>query len=247
LGAGIIALLFYLLFLGCKAGVKMPPVPETHFSFAPLKKILLNPYSWLIYFCGTVNFSIYFTIQTVFGEKFLMDFAQMSQTAAAGVTFAMTLICMFTMLNAKSFFKLSNERRRPLVAFATGWCFFNALLMCAGIFFRLPGWYFVTVYCLFAVSAGSPPIFTMVMQEMNSRDAMTQSTSIGNLLGYLAVAVFAPIAGSVLKYVDNVDVSGAVVFSREAYLTVFAAVTVIALISFVMSFKLPETRGHYLH
>ncbi|MBR2345249.1 MAG: MFS transporter [Lentisphaeria bacterium] len=246
LGAAVIALCFYLLFLICKAGVPMPPVPKKSFSLTPLKKILLNPYSWLVYLCGTVNFSIYFTIQTVFGEKFLLDFTGMSVTQAAGVTFTMTLICMFTMLNAKSFFKLSGERRKPLIACATGLCFFDALLMITGIFFRMPGWYFITVYCLFAVSAGSPPIFTMVMQEMNSKDSVTQSTSIGNLLGYLAVAVFAPIAGMILKNVDGITASGVTVFSREAYLTVFSAATVVAATSFGVSWLIPETRGHYL-
>lgn len=246
-GAGVIALIFYLAFLFCKSRAVMPPVPEVKFSFAPLKKIIKNPYSWLIYGSATVNFSIYFTIQTVFGKKFLMDFCAMSSNIAAGIIFTMTVICMFTMLNAGALVKLSGNRRKPLILCATGLCFFNTLMMTLGICFAMPGWYFAAVYLFFAVSAGSPPIFTMVMQELNSRDAMTQATAIGNLLGYLAVAVFAPVVGYVLKFIGGTAQNGVVIYSQQAYLTVFAAVTVISALSFALSFLTPETRGHYLH
>lgn len=245
--AGLLALLVYIVFLVAKSQAVMPPVPERKFSFAPLKHTLCNGYTWLVNFCSTVNFCVYFTIQTVFGEKFLMDFTGMSSTRASVVTFAMTLVCMFVMLGTRGLFKFTSDRRRPLLIGATGLCFVNALLMSVGIRFRLPYWFFVIVYLGFAVGAGAPPLFTMVMQELNSRDGITQTTALGNLLGYLAVAVFAPIAGRVLRYAGGEMVNGVMVYSQTAYLTVFAAVTVIAATSLTASFFVPETKGHYLH
>ena len=246
-GAGVLALVFYLVFLIAKSRTAMPPVPRTKFSFAPLKHTLANGYTWLVNFCSTVNFCVYFTIQTVFGEKFLMDFTGMSSTKASVVTFSMTLVCMFVMLGTRGLFKLTGNRRKPLLLGATGLCFANALLMSVGIWFRLPYWFFVIVYLGFAVGAGSPPLFTMVMQELNSRDGITQTTALGNLLGYLAVAVFAPVAGWVLRRAGGVMTDGVTVYSQTAYLTVFAAVAVIAAVSLTASFFVPETRGHYLH
>ncbi|MCI5779974.1 MAG: MFS transporter [Lentisphaeria bacterium] len=246
LGAGMLALVFYLAFLVAKAGVPMPPVPERKFSFAPLRHTLTNGYTWLVNFCAAVNFSVYFTIQTVFGEKFLMDFPKMKPTTAAGVTFAMTLVCMFVMLNTRTMFQFTGNRRRPLLIGAAGLCFVNSLLMTCGILFRLPGWFFVIVYLGFAVGAGAPPLFTMVMQELNSRDGLTQTTALGNMLGYLAVAVFAPVAGGVLRQIGGRMSDGVMIYSQTAYLTVFAAVTVIAALSLGAAFLLPETRGHYL-
>ena len=91
IAAGGLTALFYLLFLAAKSRVAMPPLPETKFTFAPLRHALANRYTWMVVFCSTVNFCVYFTIQTVFGEKFLMDFAGLTQVRAAGVTFAMTV------------------------------------------------------------------------------------------------------------------------------------------------------------
>ena len=246
LAAGGVSAACYLIFLAGKAQMTMPPPPRNRFSFAPLRHALTNRLTWLVVFCSSVNFCVYFTIQTVFGEKFLMDYAKLSQVQAAGVTFGMTILCVAMVLSAGFGIRAIGNRRKPLLVTATAMCFASSLLMTAGIWFRWPAWTFAAIYLGFAVSAGFPQVFAMEMQELNSRDGLTQTTALNNSIGYLAVAVFAPLVGRVMHLVGGEVVDGIVRYSRPAYFAVFVMVSGIALLSFLTAFFVPETRGHYL-
>jgi len=162
--------------------------------------------------------------------------------------FILTSVCMFTMLTASFFTRLTGNRRRPLVLAACGVCAAGSVLMAAAIYFHFSGWVFAVIYCMFAVAAGIPPIFAMVMQEFNSKDIMAQSAAVTNMFGYLAVAVCSQLIDLLLDSFEKVKLpSGVEIYSSDAYFTLFCIVSVLAVFSFVMAWKLPETRGHYLH
>lgn len=248
IGAAVLCVVVYGFFLYGKSKSELPPVPETSWSLKPFRHVLANPLSWLVIFCSNVNFSTYFIIQTVFGKKFLEDFAGYSSASAATVIFILTSVCMFTMLTASFFTRLTGNRRRPLVLAACGVCAAGSVLMAAAIYFHFSGWVFAVIYCMFAVAAGIPPIFAMVMQEFNSKDIMAQSAAVTNMFGYLAVAVCSQLIGLLLDSFEKVKLpSGVEIYSSDAYFTLFCIVSVLAVFSFVMAWKLPETRGHYLH
>ena len=196
---------------------------------------------------GNVNFCIYFVVQTFFGKKFLQDFAGFSSAAASGVIFALTLICMFTMLTSSFLTRMTGNRRRPLVITACGIGAASTIFMILAIACHLPGWVFAVIYCLFAMSAGIPPIFSMVMQELNSKDIVGQAAATSNMFGYLGVAVSSQLIGLLLDCFDKVELNGNTVYSADAYLTLFIILAAVSAFSFLMSFRIPETRGHYLH
>ena len=156
--AGITALLYIAMLYG-RRKITLPPIPKTPFSLKPFGYILRNPLNWLLFFCANVTFCTYFVIQTVFGKKFLVDFAGFSSAGAATVIFALTLVCMTTMLTTSFLTRLTGNRRRPLVLFACGLCAASSLLMMTAIFMHWPQWTFAVIYCLFAMSAGIPQDF----------------------------------------------------------------------------------------
>lgn len=247
LGAAVLGVIFYLFFLYGKRKVELPPIPESRWSLKPFKYILGNPLSWLLIICSNVNFCTYFIIQTVFGKKFLEDFAGYSSGNAAAVIFILTLICMCTMLTASFLTRLTGNRRRPLVLSACGICAGASILMTVSIFFNFSGWIFGVIYCLFAMAAGIPPIFAMVMQEINSRDIMAQAAAVCNMFGYLAVAICSQLIGVLLdSFEKKILPSGTEIYSPEAYLTLFCVVSFVAVGSFIVAWMIPETKGHYL-
>ena len=246
IAVAIISAVTYLMMIYGKNKNELPPIPKTPFSFRPFGYILRNPLSWLVILCSNVNFCTYFIIQTFFGKKFLQDFAGFSSVKAASVIFTLTLVCMFTMLTTSILTRLTGNRRRPLVISACGLCAASSILMTLAICFHWPGWCFVVIYCLFAAAAGIPPIFSMVMQEVNSRDIIAQSSAVTNMFGYLSVAVGAQLIGLLLDCFHKTRTGDMVIYSESAYLTLFVIIAVIAVTSFGFSLKVPETRGHYL-
>lgn len=247
LTAAIISTLLYLVFLFGKSKVEMPPIPDNKFSIKPFLSILCNPLSMMVTFCANVNFCTYFIIQTVFGKKFLEDFAHLSSGAAAAVIFALSLVCVFTIMTSSLLTRFSGNRRRPLILCASGICMASAIFMTLSIRFDAPAWCFAVIYCMFAAAAGIPPIFAMSMQEVNSKDIMAQSAATVNMFSYLSVAVSSQLIGWLLDSFDKGQLNGTETYSPQAYQTLFIIVSVITVISFGVALKIPETKGHYLH
>jgi hypothetical protein len=119
--------------------------------------------------------------------------------------------------------------------------------MTIAIYGRWQGWVFAVIYCCFAAAAGVPPIFSMVMQEINSRDIIAQSCAVSNMFGYLSVAVASQLIGLLLDCFEKTESAGVTIYSPRAYLTLFGIVSIITVISLLFSLRIPETRGHYLH
>jgi len=247
LAAAVIATFIYLLMALNVRKAQLPPIPETPFSLKPFALILKNPLSWLIIFCNATVFCIYLVIQTVFGKKFLQDFAGMSSNGAAGVIFALTLVCMSVMLGASFLTRLTGNRRRPLAIISVGVCTFSSLMMIPAIYFHWHYPAFAVLFCLFAAAAGMPPIFTMIMQEYNAKSIIAQSSAVSNMFGYLSVGIVSQLIGILLNCFDHsTNAEGVVTYSSGAYLTLFVVLAAIALTAFAASWKLPETRGHYV-
>lgn len=242
-----ISLVIYIFVLLFRNKVPLPAIPRTPFSLNPFWYIAKNSLSWRVIICSGITFSTYFIIQTVFGKKFLQDFAGFSSAGAAAVIFSLTLVCMCTMLTTSFLTRLTGNRRRPWVLGACGLCAISSLLMVIAIFFKLPGWTFAVIYCLFAAAAGIPPIFAMVMQELNAKEVMAQSAAFSNMFCYLFVAIGAQLAGVLLDNFEITrDADGIIRYAPEAYLTLFIIVSGIALLSFAVALLIPETKGHYL-
>ena len=247
LAAALISLAFYAVLTFNARKAELPPIPQTPFSLKPYLLILKNPLSWLITFCYSTVFCIYLVIQTVFGKKFLQDFAGMSSNGAAGVIFALTLVCMSTMLTVSFLTRLTHNRRRPLAITSLGICSASSLLMIPAIYFHWHYLAFSVLFCCFAAAAGMPPIFTMIMQEYNAKSIIAQSSAVSNMFGYLSVGSVSQLIGVLLNCFDHTaNASGVITYSADAYLTLFIILAAIAVTAFAVSWKLPETRGHYI-
>ena len=249
---GVLSLVAYFFFVTVITVRKepFPPVSSMSFTFKPLMKIAKNPYSWLMLFCSSVNFGMYYIIQSFCGKKFLEDCGNFSSEAAAMVIMFLTLTCMLTIMGVGIFIRIIGNRRRPMMITASSVNLFTSVLMLAVLYFRiLPSWLFVPGYLLYAFASGFAMAYTMTGQEMNSRDLMTTATGFNNMGNYLFVAVGSWGIGRLLDaFVDgSAKVGEAVVYPREAYITVFAIMLAISFISFCLMFLSPETKGHYLH
>lgn len=248
---GILSLLAYFFFVSVITIRRepFPPISQISFTFKPLLAIASNPYSWLMLFCSSVNFGMYYIIQSFCGKKFLEDCGNFSSEAAAAVIMFLTLTCMFTIMGVGIIIRLIGNRRRPMMMSASGINLFTSILMFATLYFRLPSWLFVPGYLLYAFASGFAMAYTMTGQEMNSRDIMTTATGFNNMGNYLFVALGSWGIGKLLDtFVSGSKVAGeAVVYPREAYITVFAIMLGFSVVSFTLMFLAPETRGHYLH
>ena len=247
---GIISVALYLLVLISKRVIPPAPIVKTKISFRPLLYFLKNPYMLMLIFCSSIIFSTYSTIQMVFGKKFLQDYVGLASSSAAQVIFCQTFTCMLTLLGGGMLIRLMKNRRRPQMIFASSLAFLNTLAMVAVMHFDLPREFFIAGFLLYSVASGSAVAFSMVAQEINSRDTMTQAAGTNNLCNYLFVAIGPLLIGKILdSYVKGKvsTIGDVIVYPAEAYQMVFMLLLIPLFIAVVISFFLPETKGHYLH
>ena len=247
---GVVSVAMYLIVIFTKQIIPPGPIAKTNISFKPLLYFLKNRYMLMLIFCSSIVFSTYSTIQMVFGKKFLQDYVGLSSAGAAKVIFFQTFTCMLTLLGFGTLIRLMGNRRKPQMIFSASLAFLNTLGMVLVMKYGLPSALFVAGFLLYSVASGSAVAFSLVAQEINARDTMTQATGLNNLSNYLFVAIGPLLIGKLLdSYVSqNVLVEGqAVVYPAEAYQMVFLLLLIPTGIAVLMSFFLPETRGHYLH
>ena len=249
---GAITLFAYFVLVTVIAVRREPfaPVSDIPLTFKPLFAIARNPYSWLMLFCSSVNFGIYYVIQSFCGKKFLEDCGNFSSEQASAAIMFLTLTCMLTISGVGIVIKLIGNRRRPMMRTASSMNLISTMLMLATLYFRqLPSWLFIVGYLLYASASGFAMAYTMTSQELNSRDLMTTATGFNNMGNYLFVAAGSFFIGKMLdSFVNTPAVAGQVViYPREAYIAVFSILLGISFISFCLMLLAPETRGHYLH
>ncbi|MFA6815846.1 MAG: MFS transporter, partial [Lentisphaeria bacterium] len=244
----IISTGFYLFFLYTQRNFKKTAIAKSMISLQPLWAIMKNPMTWLILYCGAINFSIYFVIQSVFGKKILEDFVKMSSAQSATTIFALTIVCISVLFLSSTFCRIIHNRRKPIIIFFSLLCFLVTVMMCIGTYCKPSAILFVTGYILYAVCGGSFIIFTMLEQEVNKKSASTQSAAFINMACNFLPAFLAMLIGLMLDafLTNGVPQTGAItVYPAAAYQTLFLLLLLPTALSFIGTLFIPETKGVY--
>ena len=249
--AGLLSLCYYIWFAiaySTRDGrASVPAGVKKTSGWKETWQMFSNVYLWLDVFCGTLNFAIYFVIQTVVGKKLLHDAAGMSSSSAATVIFALTLVCMTVLLSSATLTRLCNNRRKPLMIFASSLEVVNIAVMCCALYFRLPAWVFAACFISFAVASGTLISFSLTAQELGSPSTMTRSAGFYNMTNYLGVVMLSPLVGWFLDRFGNpVTVDGVVIHSVDAYLKLFCCLFILAISGAVAVHFIPETKGKFM-
>lgn len=250
LAAGLLSTAFYVWFLlaySTKDGKgSVPQLKSGNSGKKSMKQLFLNAPLWLDVLCGTLNFSLYFVVQTVIGKKLLCDAAGMSSEKAAAVIFTLTLVCMGVLMSSATLTRLCGNRRKPLMIFASSLELVNIAVMCAALYFHLPQWVFTACFISFAVASGTLISFSLTAQELGSRGTMTSVAGFFNMTNYLGVVALSPLVGWFLdRFGDPQTVNGVVTHSVDAYFKLFSVLLIPAVSNAVLVHFIPETRGQF--
>ena len=241
-----VSLFSFLFLLFERRRVTLPPVKSGFLSFRPMGRAIMNPWYWLSVSAAGFNFTCYSIIQTVLGKKFLLDYVKMSPAAASSVIFSLTLVCMSGCLFTGSLCRHLGNHRKPFAIFASFTAFSAILLLILAVHFQWSAWVYVLSYNLSAFSTGFTPIFTMLTQEMNSKEELTQGPAFSNMFHYMSVSIFTLLFGFILeKFPHTLQPDGSTLYATKAYLTAFLCLECLAIISLVFTLILPETNGKF--
>lgn len=215
-------LVVYLLYLIPFVSIRQPAILDVPFSGRSFLNIMKIRRNWNIYLFLSVHWGLFYSIQTVIGKKFLEDFCGVASGTAAiflSVTSLITALSgFFYVLGCK---RIGN-RRKPfclLTAFTTV-TFFLVLVVLTALNIRniLPAF----MICLFASTASLSAIVVPMIKENNAPEETSCAIAFSNSFNYVLVAVFGNLIGGILNQFTPENINGKLIYSREAYLTVFS-------------------------
>jgi predicted MFS family arabinose efflux permease len=231
---------------------RLPHVPVRRHGVpvALLRDVLRNRQSRPLLICGMINFPIAFVIQGVLGKKFLEDAVGLSSAHAAAFVLVMASVCGVAAACGGPVLRLTNQRRKPVILFATGMILLSTVLMLVGVLLTAPGWVFLAGYVLLALSIMGLPAALATMKEVNRPDAVAMTISVLNTAVYIGVGVLGNVAGAILDaFGTRAELTGArITYPPAAYATLFACLAGLALLSTLITvFRIPETYGRDRH
>lgn len=219
--------------------------PSHSFSLKPLAAVLRNRDNWPLFLLVSINFPIYFVIQTVLGKKFLQDFSGLSSASAATFTTIMICTTAVTSLVASLLLPWTGHRRKPWILLGTGLLLGATGLMLAGVLCHAGGWVFLLAYLLLAAAMLATPAATATMRELNRPESVALAISVINGLSYLAAGVIGNLAGLILdRFKQQAVVTGtSTIYPPAAYAAVFMCLVAVSAAGLVVACLVRETQG----
>jgi len=210
-----------------------------------LRAILRNRGIIPVLVVASVNFSTYFLFQAILGKKLLLDYYGMPSAPAAGFIFIMMAVTIGCVLLGGPLSRLLGDRRKPVLLAATLSTFAGVLLLAASLLLELRGGWVPAGYCLLAVTNLGSPVSNALMKELNPANAVGTAVGVSNATCYLLTAAVTSMAGIVMDrfHAAAAILNGALIYPREAYLTILLCCAALLAISLIAAFFVRETYG----
>ena len=246
--AGMVTI-FYLCFIGNSMQMNMPMVKHKEFSLSQFAELFKNRQNIYVFGFLPVNWGLFYSLQTVVGKKFLEDYCGMSSgnaalifsltgavSAAGGFVYAW---CSLRMNNRKCpFFRLTSVV--SLLVF---------IMLPLLIYFDVRSPLFVVLFIMLAGVSSLSSLIIPLLKEINSKENTGSVIAFQNFLSYALVGVSGNIIGWVMDRFEPVQCGSRLIYSPNAYMTVFGVMSIGALIVFYCgmnlreSYELPQKKG----
>ena len=204
-------------------------------------------------FCFTVyDFWVYptfFVLQSVLGQKFIQDWLGYTATSAARFTMLLTLFSIFTCLLGAPLMRLIGMRRMPVMLFAKGMPTITAIVMIAGIVYKLPSWIFLLCFVSMSLNQLASAAASALMSEITDTRTIAFTAAVRNFFPYVGAGIMGGICGRILDKFAPAEgaVGGVIHYPPEAYIRILCVMLVFGIIGFIVLARVPETRGKHIY
>ncbi|MBR3890334.1 MFS transporter [bacterium] len=248
----LITVLISLIFIVLKGILPKQPIDRTvHFDLELFKSTFKNTKNYSLYAFSCLNYGLYYVVQTVWGKKFLEDFFSIPEVNAAiflslmGGLYAiggpiMALASRNCLERKTIFLKLSSLN--SLIVFTS-----ILLITIFEIHTTTIGYIVGYFFCTISFCASLSPLLISLLHDYNGSRVANTSVSIMTAGFYTVVALLANISGF---FLDKFTPIGMTKHSTDSYIAIFVLMTILAIISFINSFKIEEserTKRFILH
>ncbi len=194
-------------------------------------------------------FPSFFVLQSILGQKFIQDWLGYPATTSARFTMLLTFFSILTCTFGAPLMRLTGQRRMPIMLFAKGLPVLTALVMMAGIIWRLPAWIFLFCFVLMSVNQLASASSSALMSELTDTKTIAFTAAVRNFFPYVGCGIVGGICGSILDRFAPAEgaVNGIIHYPPEAYIRILGVMMVFGIIGFIFLLQVPETHGKHIY
>ena len=213
---------------------------KTEFSLKPFFEILSNPKNINIFLFGSINYGLYYVLQSVIGKKFLEDFCFFEVNKAALVLSLMAVISSFAGTITAFISRCINGKRA--VIFKTFACLsvFSTLSICMLLFFDIHSKAIALIMCIPSFIGSISPLLILTLHLLNRYEVSATAVSIQNFGFFMTVGILGTISGILMNVFEPVNKNGVLIYSNKSYLLVFGLFFFLSLIELICAFKIKD-------
>ena len=240
---GIITTVLALGFILLDKTIKHADTDKSvRFDFELFKATFSNKRNLYLYAFACINYGLYYVLQTVIGKKFIEDFCGLSVITAATILSFMGF--MYAIAGSIiAFVSRMALNRRTIFLKISGLntlFVFGFILIC--LCFDIKTQYIVIGFLTISFGAGLSPLLVPLLHDYNGSKVANTAISVMTCGFYLVVAILGNIVGICLDSFAHLRAEGSYTAHNSAYISIFAVMFILSVISFINVFKVEESQ-----
>jgi len=217
---------------------------KVEFSFVPFKEVLLNRQNLVLYIFGSINYGIYYVLQSVIGKKFLEDFCNIEVNHAALVLSLMALISACSGTITAFISRCLNNRRSPIFKTVGTLSFLSMLLVSLFLIFNVHSKIIALILCVPAFIGSISPLLILTLHIYNKYEISSVAVSIQNFAFFMMVGFLGMVSGMLMNVFEPVRQNNLLIYSNKAYLLVFGLFLILSFIELICAFKIKDAKNN---
>ncbi|MBR2069776.1 MAG: MFS transporter [Candidatus Gastranaerophilales bacterium] len=213
---------------------------KTKFSLAPFKEVLSQKRNVNLYIFGSINYGLYYVLQSVIGNKFLQDFCHIGLHKSAVILSVMALISAFAGTITAFISRCINNKRAVIFKTFGFLSFFSCLAVSLFLIFDIHSKIIALIFCIPSFIGSISPLLILTLHIYNRYEVSATAVSIQNCAFFMMVGILGMISGMLMNVFEPVVKNGVMIYSNNSYLLVFGLFLILSIFEVLCAMRIKD-------
>ena len=213
---------------------------DTRITLSPFKEVLSNKKNINLFIFGSINYGLYYVLQSVIGKKFLQDFCNIGVNKAALILSFMAVISAFAGTITAFISRCINNRRAIIFKTVAVLSFLSVLSICILLAFNIPTKLMPLIFCIPSFIGSISPLLIMTLHLYNRYEVSATAVSIQNFGFFMMVGILGMISGMLMNVFKPQNINGVLIYSNKSYLLVFLLFLILSIFELICAYRIKE-------
>ena len=213
---------------------------ETKFSLSPFKEILSQKRNINLYIFGSINYALYYVLQSVIGNKFLQDFCYIDINSSAVILSVMALVSAFAGTITAFISRCINNKRAIIFKTFAFLSMFSCLTVCLLLALDIHTKIIALIFCIPSFIGSISPLLILTLHVYNRYEISATAVSVQNFSFFMMLGILGMISGMLMNLFEPVSQNGVLIYSNNSYLLVFGLFLILSIFEVICALRIKD-------